>query len=169
VHNTKHSHQKITCLGPHSRTQSYMKISQLLVRCMLQSLLVLKLKLQVSPSCSLSFDFHFSACSLYRPSQSCCGRLYTHSCRCLMCTAVAQELITQLSNRFPTADLMDALGIIYPQYWLEEDANSNFEKHLKILKAHYGTNRPFSTIGIDLNPIMTLIFYLIQVTNFTCF
>jgi hypothetical protein len=86
-----------------------------------------------------------------------------------MYTATAQELITQLSNRFPTADLMDALGVIYPQYWLEEDANSNFEKHLKILKAHYGTNRPFSTIGIDLNPIMTLIFYLIQVTNFTCF
>jgi hypothetical protein len=77
-----------------------------------------------------------------------------------MCTATAQELITQLSNRFPAANLMDALGVIYPQYWLEEDANSNFKKHFKILKAHYRTNRPFSTAGIQLNSIMmTSIFY----------
>jgi hypothetical protein len=40
---------------------------------------------------------------------------------------------------------MDALGIIYPQYWTEAEADSNFEAHLKIIKAHYGHSKPFST------------------------
>jgi hypothetical protein len=42
---------------------------------------------------------------------------------------------------------MDALGIIYPQYWQEDDAATNFDKHIAIIKLHYGHNTPFSTAG----------------------
>jgi hypothetical protein len=50
----------------------------------------------------------------------------------------AKTLVHELSMRFPAAGLMDALGIIYPQYWGKEDCDSKFEKHLKIIKGHYG-------------------------------
>jgi hypothetical protein len=40
---------------------------------------------------------------------------------------------------------MDALGVIYPQYWTEKECDSNFEKKLRIIKAHYGHSMPFST------------------------
>jgi hypothetical protein len=46
--------------------------------------------------------------------------------------------VHELSMGFPAAGLMDALGIIYPQYWGKEDCDSKFEKHLKIIKGHYG-------------------------------
>jgi hypothetical protein len=29
----------------------------------------------------------------------------------------AQELIDELKARFPSQGVMDALGIVYPQYW----------------------------------------------------
>jgi hypothetical protein len=39
---------------------------------------------------------------------------------------------------------MDTLGIIYPGYWIEAEADSNFEGHLKIIKAHYAHSKPFN-------------------------
>jgi hypothetical protein len=41
--------------------------------------------------------------------------------------------------------LMDAFGMIYPQYWKEKVADANFDRHLKILKEHYGSTKEFST------------------------
>jgi hypothetical protein len=32
------------------------------------------------------------------------------------CQKVATYFITNLQSRFPTQDLMDALGVVYPQY-----------------------------------------------------
>jgi hypothetical protein len=52
-------------------------------------------------------------------------------------TATTEELISQLASHFPASNLMDALGNIYPQYWLEDGADSNFEKHLQVIKTHY--------------------------------
>jgi hypothetical protein len=63
-----------------------------------------------------------------------------------MCIAEAVEkLVAQLTNRFPAAHLMDAFGLIYPQYWSDKEADMNFDRHLKILKEHYGSVKPFST------------------------
>jgi hypothetical protein len=59
----------------------------------------------------------------------------------------ATELVKQLSLRFPSAALMDALGLIYPQYWQEEDAEKKFEKHLPVIKQHYNFSTSFSTTG----------------------
>jgi hypothetical protein len=40
---------------------------------------------------------------------------------------------------------MDAFGMIYPQYWKDKSADANFERHIKVLKGHYGTSTQFST------------------------
>jgi hypothetical protein len=44
--------------------------------------------------------------------------------------------------------LMDALGVIYPQYWLQKDAETSFPQHLNIIKAQYAHVTPFSTVGL---------------------
>jgi hypothetical protein len=31
---------------------------------------------------------------------------------------------------------MDAIGICYPQYWLQIDAEENFNRHLMLIKSH---------------------------------
>jgi hypothetical protein len=32
---------------------------------------------------------------------------------------------------------MDTLGIVDPQYWLQHNANLNFEQHYVLIKNHY--------------------------------
>jgi hypothetical protein len=34
------------------------------------------------------------------------------------CKAAAELLISQLEKRFPNSEIMEALGIVFPQYWL---------------------------------------------------
>jgi hypothetical protein len=53
--------------------------------------------------------------------------------------------VSQLTKRFPAAHLMDEFGLIYPQYWRQKSADANFDRHIKILKEHYGTTKAFST------------------------
>ena len=43
----------------------------------------------------------------------------------------------EMSSRFPDHGLMDALGVVYPQYWLQGDCASSFRKHLDIIKNFY--------------------------------
>jgi hypothetical protein len=65
---------------------------------------------------------------------------------------------------------MDALGIIYPQYWLEEGCDSKFEKHLRFIKAEYGHSVPFSTAAFPdgpLDPILSPAKLDLQTTLFT--
>jgi hypothetical protein len=57
----------------------------------------------------------------------------------------AEKLVAQLTNRFPAVHLMDAFGLIYLQYWSDKEADVNFDRHLKILKEHYRSAKPFST------------------------
>jgi hypothetical protein len=73
-------------------------------------------------------------------------------------TDATAKLVEQLSCRFPSAGLMDALGIIYPQYWLDPNCDTNFERHIRILKEQYGTSKPFSTAAFpegSVNPILS--------------
>jgi hypothetical protein len=44
---------------------------------------------------------------------------------------VVAQLIQELQRRFPEHIVLDALGIIYPQYWLQPDVEITFSKHLK--------------------------------------
>jgi hypothetical protein len=47
-------------------------------------------------------------------------------------------LVNELESRFPAQNVLQAMGILYPQYWLAGDCESTFEKHLRILIDHYG-------------------------------
>ena len=56
-----------------------------------------------------------------------------------MCAAVeragaALGLIQELKLQFPMHDVLDAHGVVYVQYWLSSDVDSNFTKHLHVLK-----------------------------------
>ncbi len=39
-----------------------------------------------------------------------------------------------MQGQFPTQKLMDAFGIVYPQYWLHLKQETRFAAHLAILK-----------------------------------
>ena len=49
-------------------------------------------------------------------------------------TRVTQALIDELDLRFPAHHVMDAMGIVFPQYWVQEGVDRTFSTHLSILK-----------------------------------
>lgn len=59
-------------------------------------------------------------------------------------TKAAEQLIAELEGRFPSSSLMDAFGFVYPQYWLRDNAESDFDKHLAVIKEHYGVPKQFA-------------------------
>jgi hypothetical protein len=42
------------------------------------------------------------------------------------CQEIAIQFITKLQGRFHGQNLMDALGVIYPQYWLQPELEEGF-------------------------------------------
>jgi hypothetical protein len=58
------------------------------------------------------------------------------NCLCLFVIAV-MELIKELDNHFPQCALPEAMGIVYPQYWLQPNCDYSSTKHIKTLKASY--------------------------------
>jgi hypothetical protein len=61
---------------------------------------------------------------------------------CGIIAAAAKQLIKELQDRFPSQGVMDALGVVYPQYWRDSHAaEKSFRKHLDVIKAHYGQPR----------------------------
>jgi len=58
------------------------------------------------------------------------------------CQEATTQLITKLQGKFPAQDLMDALGVVYPQYWLQLKLEKRFNVHLATIKA---TLSPMST------------------------
>ena len=60
----------------------------------------------------------------------------------------AAQLIQELQRRFPEHAVLDALGIIYPQYWLQKDAEITFSKHLDVLKNWYCNTKVLGS-GVD--------------------
>jgi len=42
------------------------------------------------------------------------------------CQEVAIQFITKLQGMFLAQNLMDALGVIYPQYWLQRELEKRF-------------------------------------------
>ena len=57
----------------------------------------------------------------------------------------AENPIGELQERFPASSLMDAFGFVYPQYWLQPNAEGDFVKHLAVIKEHYGMPKEFGT------------------------
>jgi hypothetical protein len=44
----------------------------------------------------------------------------------LQCAFTTKKLIFELGNYFPSHELMDALGVVYPQYWLGLELETSF-------------------------------------------
>jgi hypothetical protein len=70
---------------------------------------------------------------------------------------VAEDLIVGLDAQFPKQAVMDAMGIVYPQYWLQTNANVTFPQHLEVLKNFYCTPRPCGQPKDDKYVTMVLI------------
>jgi hypothetical protein len=52
-------------------------------------------------------------------------------------TSATEMLISELSKKFLSCDMMDALGIVFPQFLLQANCDALFPLHLKTLKAHF--------------------------------
>lgn len=50
----------------------------------------------------------------------------------------AKMLIEELDAHFPSQHVMNAFGILYPQYWCMPDAEDMFDNHLRTLMDAYG-------------------------------
>jgi hypothetical protein len=61
----------------------------------------------------------------------------------------AKKLVHELGARFPAHSLMDALEMVYPQYWIADDSTENFKKHMEVLKIHY--YKPRTTVKKNSN------------------
>jgi hypothetical protein len=46
-------------------------------------------------------------------------------------------LICELDTKFPTHAIMDVLGIVYSQYWLQPNVNVSFRNIWRFLKLHF--------------------------------
>ena len=62
-----------------------------------------------------------------------------------MCFAdAAEKLVVELQARFPLSSLMDAFGFVNPQYWLDGNAEEDFDRHLAVLKEHYRHTKKYA-------------------------
>jgi len=68
-----------------------------------------------------------------------------------------QRFDAKLDRRFSAQDLMNAIGIIYLQYWLQLEVVSMFLDHLQILKAHYCHAKITQQNGICHLPLLDVI------------
>ena len=71
----------------------------------------------------------------------------------------AEEVSEEISTRFPAMPVMDALGMFYPQYWLQKENYDHFDQHLTVLKNHYsGQNRIISastSMELSIDPLVS--------------
>ena len=54
------------------------------------------------------------------------------------CRNAAKMLGLELDVRFPEVELMNLLGIVFPQYWIEPNCDDLFSLHVKTLHSHFG-------------------------------
>ncbi len=49
----------------------------------------------------------------------------------------AKYLISELQSRFPAHGVIEALGAVFPQYWMMADCEEFFKRHISVIKAQY--------------------------------
>ncbi len=64
----------------------------------------------------------------------------------VQCTIACDLLVRELEGKFLNHELMNVLGIIYSQYWLQTNSEFTFVDHLALIKQHYGIKKK---VGID--------------------
>jgi hypothetical protein len=50
------------------------------------------------------------------------------------CKAAAELLMSQLDKRFPNFEIMEALSVVFLQYWLQKKCDEFFPVHLLVIK-----------------------------------
>ena len=53
------------------------------------------------------------------------------------CQDACEVLIAELDKRFPDSKLMNALAIVFPQFWLQSNCDDLFLSHMKTLGSHF--------------------------------
>jgi hypothetical protein len=62
-------------------------------------------------------------------------------CNVNVLARATETLIQELETRFLAHGVMDAFGIVYPQYWLQADCETFFPKHLIVMKTTFCSNK----------------------------
>ncbi len=62
------------------------------------------------------------------------------------CTIACDLLVRELEGKFLNHELMNVLGIIFSQYWLQPNNEFTFVDHLALIKQHYYI---LKKVGID--------------------
>ena len=68
---------------------------------------------------------------------------------CFAVTEVAEALISELETCFPANHVLDSLGIVFPQYWLQDNVDGSFAAHLAILKGAFCQSKPVMDVKGD--------------------
>jgi hypothetical protein len=53
------------------------------------------------------------------------------------CRDAAEVLIGELDRRFPDSELMNALSIVFPQFWLQSTCDELFALHMNTIRGHF--------------------------------
>ena len=53
------------------------------------------------------------------------------------CRDAAEMLVLELDVRFSEVELMNSLGIVFPQYWIQPNCDGLFSLHVKMLRSHF--------------------------------
>jgi hypothetical protein len=59
---------------------------------------------------------------------------------------VAKFLISNLQSCFLSHDVMEGLGLVFPQYWMMEDCEDSFKKHINVIKTNIVTSKGLGMI-----------------------
>jgi hypothetical protein len=65
-------------------------------------------------------------------------------CYCWLAVA-AMKMTMELEHRFPSCQIMDALNIVYPQFWLAEVNERELQLHLGVIKKVFGHSKEMET------------------------
>jgi hypothetical protein len=81
------------------------------------------------------------------------------------CTKVVAGLIFEFKKWFPVQELLNATGIIYPQYWLGLEAETTFMGHMAIIQAHFGYRKALGKHGRFVEPLLDPILVKLTLQN----
>ena len=62
-----------------------------------------------------------------------------------MLADVVAMMVMELNSRFPPSEVMDALSIVYPQFWLEPRHEDKLTWYMNTLKQTYGHTKDISS------------------------
>jgi len=76
------------------------------------------------------------------------------------CTEIVASLIFEFERQFLAQELLNAIGIIYPQYWLVLEAETKILGHMAINQAHFGYRKALGKHGGFMGPLLDpILFY----------